>query len=143
MELSQLCTILGAAQSSNPQQRKAAEQTLLQVTLLVIAPLHLADHVLHAHVLVIITYLGEVYRSLHIVPFSLSPVCLFSASDQQPAVTDGLMNTSCVTVADQSLLKLCTYQSWQHCWTLRQVSACMPTCGMINLLLHRVGCYCC
>ena len=32
MELGQLCTILGAAQSSNPQQRKAAEQTLLQVT---------------------------------------------------------------------------------------------------------------
>ena len=31
MELGQLCTILGAAQSSNPQQRKAAEQTLLQV----------------------------------------------------------------------------------------------------------------
>ncbi|KAK9839718.1 hypothetical protein WJX81_008385 [Elliptochloris bilobata] len=30
MELSQLCTILGAAQSSNPQQRNAAEQTLLQ-----------------------------------------------------------------------------------------------------------------
>ncbi len=34
MELSQLCTILGAAQSSNPQQRKAAEQTLLQVVFL-------------------------------------------------------------------------------------------------------------
>ena len=33
MELGQLCTILGAAQSSNPQQRKAAEQTLLQVTI--------------------------------------------------------------------------------------------------------------
>ena len=33
MELGQLCTILGAAQNSNPQQRKAAEQTLLQVTL--------------------------------------------------------------------------------------------------------------
>jgi len=51
MELSQLCTILGAAQSSNPQQRKAAEQTLLQVVFLATPLPHSAGSGLHAGVL--------------------------------------------------------------------------------------------
>jgi hypothetical protein len=62
MELSQLCTILGAAQSSNPQQRKAAEQTLLQVVFLATPLLHSAGNGLHADVLANSPGLAGLYK---------------------------------------------------------------------------------